>query len=166
MRSAATLVQREVAPENFREALGCWATGVALVTATMCERPEGLLVNSLSSVSLEPPLIAFSPSRRSLTWVRMRAAGRFGVNVLGAAAAEYARHAARPGADRFAGLTWELTEHGVPVLPDALAFLQCRVEATHPAGDHWIVVGRVEEVRMSASGDPLVFFAGAFGGVR
>ena len=70
------------------------------------------------------------------------------------------------GADRFAGLDWEFRRGGVPLLADALASLECEIVAEHPAGDHWIVVGRVEKIRVSASKDPLVFFAGAFGAVQ
>ena len=162
MRSQSTVVQREVGADAFRDVLGHWATGVALITATVDDRPEGLVVNSLTSVSLDPPLIAFNPSRASMTWYRMRRAGRFGVNVLGARAVEYARRAARPGADRFEGVSWEPTAHGVPVLADALAFLQCRLEATHPAGDHWIVIGRVEAVRAREAAAPLVRWRGRY----
>ena len=153
-------------PRSFREALGMFATGVAFVTAAPDGEPAGLIVNSFTSVSLEPPLVSFCPSRSSLTWSRMRKAGRFGVNVLRRQHGRFAVRATPAGADRFAGLDWEPGQGGVPVLADALASLECEIVAEHPAGDHWIVVGRVEEVRMSASKDPLVFFAGAFGSVR
>jgi 3-hydroxy-9,10-secoandrosta-1,3,5(10)-triene-9,17-dione monooxygenase reductase component len=149
---------RSVAPESFREALGRWATGVALVTADVGGRPEGLIVNSFTAVSLEPPLVSFSPSRLSLTWGRMRTAKRFGVNVLGAGYESFARHAARPGADRFAGIAWSPTVSGVPAMTDAVAFLECTVQATYPAGDHWIVVGRVEGLRARTVRTPLVFW--------
>ncbi|MFI5039958.1 MAG: flavin reductase family protein, partial [Solirubrobacterales bacterium] len=152
------------APEarSFRDALGRLATGVAFVTAAPDGEPAGLIVNSLTSVSLEPPLIAFCPSRSSLTWSRMRRAGRFGVNVLGRQHERFAIRATPAGADRFAGLDWELGPRGVPLVTDALLTLECEVHAEHRAGDHWIVVGRVEDVRTSPLKDPLVFFAGAF----
>jgi 3-hydroxy-9,10-secoandrosta-1,3,5(10)-triene-9,17-dione monooxygenase reductase component len=150
----------------FRDALGRFATGVAFVTAAPDGEPAGLIVNSLASVSLEPPLVSFSPSRSSRTWSRMRKAGRFGVNVLRRQHGRFALRATPAGADRFAGLDWEPGRRGAPLLADALASLECESVAEHPAGDHWIVVGRVEAVRMSASMDPLVFFAGAFGSVR
>jgi 3-hydroxy-9,10-secoandrosta-1,3,5(10)-triene-9,17-dione monooxygenase reductase component len=148
---------------SFRDALGRFATGVALVTAAPDGEPAGLIVNSLSSVSVEPPLVSFSPSRSSLTWSRMRRAGRFGVNVLGRQHEHFAKRATPPGADRFAGLHWELGEGGVPLLADALATLDCEIVAEHPAGDHWIVVGRVDDLHISPIKGPLVFFAGAFG---
>src|SRR5215212_11093036 len=146
---------------SFRDALARFATGVAFVTAAPDGEPAGLIVNSLTSVSLEPPLVSFSPSRSSLTWSRMRRAGRFGVNVLGRQHQGFALRATPAGADRFAGVDWKPGRGGVPLLADALAVLECEIVAEHAAGDHWIVVGRVEELRVSASKDPLVFFAGA-----
>ena len=96
----------------------------------------------------------------------MRRTGRFGVNVLGRRHEPFAIRATPAGADRFAGLDWEPGRGGVPLLTDALASLECEIVAEHPAGDHWIVVGRVDDLRVSPIKDPLVFFAGAFGALR
>ena len=148
--------------ETFRAALGRFATGVAFVTAAPGGEPDGLVVNSLASVSLEPPLVSFCPSRGSLTWRRMRQARHFGVSVLARSHEPFARRAAAPGADRFAGVEWTLGRNGVPVLSGALAQLECEIVAEHPAGDHWIVVCHVVEARVAPAGEPLVFFAGAF----
>jgi 3-hydroxy-9,10-secoandrosta-1,3,5(10)-triene-9,17-dione monooxygenase reductase component len=146
----------------LRDALGRFATGVAFVTAAPDGEPTGLIVNSLASVSLEPPLISFCPSRSSITWSRMRRAGAFAVNVLGRRQADFAARATPPGSDRFAGLHWTPGRGGAPLLTDALASLECEIAAEHVAGDHWIVVGRVEDLHLSPTGDPLIFFAGAF----
>jgi flavin reductase (DIM6/NTAB) family NADH-FMN oxidoreductase RutF len=151
---------------TFRDALGRLATGVAFVSAAPDGEPAGLIVNSLTSVSLEPPLISFCPSRSSLTWSRMRRAGRFGVNILGRQHERFAKRATPAGADRFAGLNWEHGHGGVPLLTDALATLECEILAEHPTGDHWIVVGHVNNLHMTPVKDPLVFFAGAFGALR
>jgi 3-hydroxy-9,10-secoandrosta-1,3,5(10)-triene-9,17-dione monooxygenase reductase component len=75
----------------------------------------------------------------------------------------FAIRATPAGADRFAGLAWEPGRGGVPLLTDALATLECQIVAEHPGGDHWIVVGRVDELRISPVNEPLVLFAGAFG---
>src|SRR5215207_3797043 len=147
---------------SFRDALGRFATGVAFVAALPDGEPAGLVVNSIASVSLEPPLVSFCPSRTSFTWARMRRTGRFGVSVLGSGHVEFAAAAARPGADRFAGLEWEHGAGGVPLLRDALATLACTIVGEHPAGDHWIVVGQVEAVRVGPASEPVVFFAGRF----
>jgi 3-hydroxy-9,10-secoandrosta-1,3,5(10)-triene-9,17-dione monooxygenase reductase component len=150
----------------FRDALGRLATGVAFVTAAPNGEPTGLIVNSLTSVSLEPPMVSFCPSRDSLTWSRMRRAERFCVNLLGRQHERFAIRAAPAGADRFAGLDWELGPGGAPLVTDALASLECEIVAEHPAGDHWIVVGRVYDLCISPIKAPLVFFAGAFRTVR
>lgn len=140
---------------SLRAAFGRFATGVAFVTAEVGGSPLGLIVSSFASVSLEPPLVSFCPARSSLTWRRMRTSGRFSVNVLGSRHGGFARRAAHPGADRFA-------DAGA-VLRDAVAVIDCEIEAEHVAGDHWIVVGRVSRLHVSAVRDPLVYFAGSFG---
>ena len=163
--AAARATDRAPDPRTFRDALGCFATGVAFITAMPEGVPAGLIANSVASVSLEPPLLSFCPSRSSLTWSRMRRTRRFGVNVLGQAHQGFAQRAAPAGADRFGGIEWERGSSGVPLLTDALAALECEIVAEHPAGDHWIVVGRVDHLRVSPAGDPLVFVRGTFGAV-
>jgi flavin reductase (DIM6/NTAB) family NADH-FMN oxidoreductase RutF len=96
----------------------------------------------------------------------MRRARCFGVNVLGRKHERFVRRATPAGADRFARLDWALGRRGVPLLAGALATLECEIVAEHPAGDHWIVVGQVDDARLSPIDEPLVFFAGAFGTVR
>ncbi|MGN6870596.1 MAG: flavin reductase family protein [Solirubrobacteraceae bacterium] len=149
----------------FRHALGRFATGVTLVTAAGADGPLGLLVNSFTSVSLEPPLIAICPSRHSFTWSRIRRCGGFGVNVLAAEHAGYVRHAAHPEADRFAGVDYELSQSGVPRIRSAIAFLDCEPVSEQHAGDHWIVVARVRALRADRSREPLVFSDGILGSV-
>ena len=150
----------------FRDALARFATGVAFVTAAPDGEPVGLVVNTLTSVSLEPPLVSFSPARSSITWTRMRRDGRFGVSVLGRQHERFARRASRPGADRFAGLDWRVGSGGVPLLTDALATIECAIVAEHPTGDHWIVVGQVDVLQISPIKDPLIFFASTYRALR
>ena len=150
----------------FRDALARFATGVAFVTATPDGEPFGLVVNTLTSVSLEPPLVSFSPARNSVTWTRMRRAGRFGVSVLGRQHERFAKRTTAPGADRFAGLDWKLGPGGAPLLTDALATIECEIVAEHPTGDHWIVVGQVDVLQISPIKDPLIFFASAYRTLR
>ena len=139
---------------GLRLAFGRFATGVAFVTTEVDGTPLGLIVSSFAAVSLEPPLVSFCPSRDSLTWQRMRHAGHFTAHVLAARHGAFARRAAPPGADRFAE---------PDVLRDALASIRCDLAAEHAAGDHWIVVGRVQRVRVASDARPLVYFAGRFG---
>jgi flavin reductase (DIM6/NTAB) family NADH-FMN oxidoreductase RutF len=150
----------------FRHALGRFPSGVTFVTAAVDGEPLGLVVSSFTSVSLDPPLVAFCPSRASLTWRRMRAAGRFGVNVLGEEHAAFVERAAPAGADRFRGLAHEPSASGVPIVRGAAAFVECGWHDEHPAGDHWIVVGRVVCLRADRSVAPLVVSGGRLGGLR
>ena len=145
-------------PLDFRRACGRFATGVTLVTAP---GGDALVVNAFMSVSLDPPLIAFSPGRASLTWRRMRHAERLGVNVLPASVADVAQRA-RPRADRLAGLR-VAAGGGVPRICDALAFLECEPLDERPAGDHTIVVAAVHALVTAEKPDPLVFFGGEYG---
>jgi 3-hydroxy-9,10-secoandrosta-1,3,5(10)-triene-9,17-dione monooxygenase reductase component len=147
----------------FRAALGRFATGVTLVTAADVSGPLGLVVNAFTSVSLDPPLIAICPSRRSFTWSRMRRCARFGVNVLGAAHADYVRCVTDPNADRFAGIDHGFSDSGVPRICTAIAFLGCEPIREQVAGDHWIVVARVYELTLDHGQDPLVFADGRLG---
>ena len=164
--AVAALIRSGPEGREFRDALGRFATGVALVTAAPEGELVGLVVNSLTSVSLEPPLILFCPSRRSVTWSRMRRGGRFAVNVLGRNSEAFVARAASPGSDRFAGVTWTPGRGGAPLLPDALASLECEIVGEHPGGDHWIVVGRVDTIHLSPARDPLIFFEGGFHGLQ
>jgi 3-hydroxy-9,10-secoandrosta-1,3,5(10)-triene-9,17-dione monooxygenase reductase component len=163
MKDLARIFAAPPDPRAFRDALGRYPTGVAFVTAAPPDtEPVGLIMSSLTSVSLEPPLISLCPSRSSLTWARMRQAGRIGVNVLREEHEEFVLRATPAGADRFAGLSWNPGRGGAPLVTDALAGLECSIVAEHPAGDHWIAVARVDDVHVGAAGRPLVFSRGAF----
>jgi flavin reductase (DIM6/NTAB) family NADH-FMN oxidoreductase RutF len=150
-------------PADYRQVLAQLPTGVTVITAHGAGGPLGMAANSVTSVSLNPPLVLFCPSRSSSTCPGIRAAGAFCINVM-------ARHheaitrgfAARTG-DRFANLARE-DRHAGPGLVEALAWIECLVEDEHDAGDHTIVVARVTAIEAaSALGDPLVFFRGAYG---
>jgi flavin reductase (DIM6/NTAB) family NADH-FMN oxidoreductase RutF len=157
MRPAHAIQPAEPGPDerSLRAAFGRFATGVGFVTTEVDDTPLGLIVSSFAAVSLRPPLVSFCPSRESITWQRMRRAGRFTVHVLAARHGGFARRAAPPGADRFAD---------PDVLRDALAAIECNLAAEHAAGDHWIVVGRVRRVRVAPDTPPLIYFTGRFGG--
>ena len=146
------------AERAFRRALGRFATGVTLITA-----PGGasLVVNAFMSVSLDPPLVAFSVGHSSLTWRRMRRSARLGINVLDSSVDDV-RDRARPGADRLAGL--EVRDaHGVPRLAQATAFLVADMVDERAVGDHVLVTCAVLEADCDDNRRPLVFFGGALG---
>lgn len=143
--------------------LGHFATGVTVVTSMAGDRPIGLAVNSFTSVSLRPPLIAFCVSRRSTTWPELRTTGAFCVNVLGEDQEALSRTFATKGLDRFKGLGWRPAPSGAPVLAGILAWVDCVVDAEYEAGDHLLVVGRVLDLGLDHEGRPLVFYRGGYG---
>ena|SRR3712207_2829652 len=147
---------------EFRRVLGHLPTGVTVVTAFTPDGPAGMAANSVTSLSLRPPMILFCPARSSETWPAIRAAGRFCVNVVGDGCEELTRRFARRGVDRFAGVPWHERECG-PGLDDALAWIECAVHAEHDGGDHTIVVADVVGLETAAPTAPLVFFRGAYG---
>jgi len=150
-------------PQRFREVLGHLPTGVTVVTAHHARGPVAMSANSVTSVSLEPPLILFCPAKTSSTWPAIRESGRFCVNVFAAHHEEISRRFAARGVDRFAGVAWHERPAG-PALDDAVAWIECTIEAEHEAGDHLIVVGAVDSLDVRAgSTDPLVFFRGRYG---
>lgn len=148
---------------RFRQILGHFATGVTVVTGIASGAPVGLAVNSFTSVSLEPALVAFCVNVRSSSWPKLRAAGAFCVNILGDEQEAMSRAFAGHGADRFTGVGWRPAPSGSPVLTGVLAWIDCTLEAEHEAGDHVIVVGRVVELDLVQEGRPLVFYRGGYG---
>lgn len=147
----------------FRAVLGHFASGVVLITGVHHGKPEGLTCQSFFSVSLDPPLVAVSPSQASKSWPKVASSGDFCVNVLAAEQEALARTFAESGADKFAGVGWSPGANGAPRLHGALAWIECAIEQTYDAGDHLLVVARVEELE-SGSGQPLLFYRGGFGG--
>lgn len=148
--------------DELREIMGHYATGATIVTATWDGRPYGLAVNSLTSVSLDPPLILFCPAKASDTWPAIRDAGHFVVNILGRGQDHLCRTFSKKGIDRFAGLAYGYSPSGSPVLNDSVAFLECRIESIHEAGDHFVTLGRVLDLGVTGEAQPLVFYRGAF----
>jgi flavin reductase (DIM6/NTAB) family NADH-FMN oxidoreductase RutF len=154
-----------VDPRAYRDAIGHWATGVAVVTCDGPEGPAGLTTNAVTSVSLDPLLLLVCFDNTSRTLPAVRAAGRFAVNVLAAGQEELAAIFAskRVQAEKFEQVTHRI-EHGVPVLDDALAWVACDVAELHPAGDHTIGIGAVTHVFRAHDGvpPPLLFYRGRY----
>ncbi len=148
---------------RFRQVLGHFATGVTVITGADDSGPLGLSVNSFTSVSLDPPLVAICVSRRSTTWPRIRVTGRFTANILGADQEVVARRFATVTEDRFEGVGWHPSPAGSPVVEGALAWIDVTVEAEHDAGDHIMVIGRVTGLDVAREGPPLVFYRGGYG---
>lgn len=147
---------------EFRDALGCFATGVTIVTAQTPDGPVGMTANSFSSISLTPPLVLWSPSKHSKRYPAFEHASHFCIHVLRDDQKDLALEFAKRG-DAFDLVDWTLTETQTPVIQDCLTSFECRTDAIHDGGDHVIVVGRVQTVRLNA-GAPLIFTQSAYGG--
>jgi flavin reductase (DIM6/NTAB) family NADH-FMN oxidoreductase RutF len=151
--------------EEFRRAMAHLPTGVTIVSAPGPDGPAGATANAVISVSLDPPLMLASLDRGTRTLAAVRAAGAFGISVLGADHTELARSFASgaPHTEKWREIP--STEHaGVPILDEALAWVACGLRETHDAGDHVLLIGDVRELG-AAGGDPLIFHGGDYRGL-
>lgn len=146
---------------RFRDALGKFATGVTVVTARGARGPIGITANSFASLSLDPPLVLWSPARASRRFAAFASAQHFAIHVLAADQLALGRHFAREGGN-FDLPSLAFNPEGVPILAGCLARFECRRKAVHEGGDHAIVVGEVQRATVR-DGPPLVFSAGRYG---
>jgi flavin reductase (DIM6/NTAB) family NADH-FMN oxidoreductase RutF len=152
---------------DFREALGLFATGVAVVTA---QGPagglQGMTVSSFNSVSLTPPLVLFSVARNVVSFPGWQAAKGWGISVLRECQAGLSARFARSGPDKWLGVEPVIGSTGLPLIPDALAHFECERYALYDGGDHVIFVGRVLALALNRPGGsparPLIFFSGRY----
>jgi flavin reductase (DIM6/NTAB) family NADH-FMN oxidoreductase RutF len=146
---------------EFREALGLFATGIAVVTAVTEDRQRiGATVSSFNSVSLDPPLVLFSMARSSRAFSAWQSVAHFAVNVLAEHQHATSTRFARALGDKWEGARYAEGSNGAPLLPDSLASFECARYANYDGGDHVIMVGRVLAVqaRRRADAVPLIFF--------
>jgi 3-hydroxy-9,10-secoandrosta-1,3,5(10)-triene-9,17-dione monooxygenase reductase component len=148
---------------HFRNVLGHFGSGVAIITSVDGDEPVGMAVQSFSSLSLDPPYVFFAPAKTSTSWPRIRDTGRFCANILSEDQEELSRGFAISGGDKFGGVTWHESGNGSPILDGCLAWIDCVIETEHDGGDHSIVVGRVLELDVERDGRPLLFFRGGYG---
>lgn len=148
---------------KFRNALGCYTTGVAVVTTREGEgTPIGITVNSFSSVSLDPPLVLWCLDKQSDTLEMFQRAKHFTVNVLREEHQEVSSRLARKGDHSLEGVELLHGKSGTPALAEALAHFECEVEARHDAGDHVIMIGRVLKFDYVEEGRPLLYHRGGY----
>lgn len=146
----------------YRDALGCFATGVTVVTTLTQDGPLAITVNSFTSVSIAPPLLLWCPGHSSLRHDAFVAARTFAIHVLAEDQLELAQHFARNG-EGFTQDNWHKSPSGTPALSGAIARFECEHFGAHPAGDHTIVLGKVTQVT-TRPGKGLVFKRGQYGG--
>lgn len=151
-------------PRILRDALGCFGTGVTIVTTIDDEgNPLGLTANSFTSVSLDPPLVLFSLAKSSANLETFEKVGRFAINVLHIGQQPAAWRFTQRDVDRFEGVDWAVHEEGgSPILAESLASFDCSTYAIHDGGDHLIFVGKVNHAWFEPHRDPLLYFRGRF----
>ena len=155
-----------VTPADFRRALGCFGTGVTIITLDDEGSVHGMTANAFTSVSLDPMLVLVCVDRRARTHTQLHTRKRFGVNILAESQQAISQYYANPArehdkAEQEAGARFDRTSHGTPVLHGALAYLECRLHTAQDAGDHTIFIAEVEDV-VVREGDPLLFFRGKY----
>lgn len=151
-------------PGLFRETLGHYPTGVAVVTCVAEDGvPDGMVVGTFSSVSLEPPLVAFFPAKSSGSFARLRKAQTFCINVLASDQEALCRRIATVTEGKFDDVRWRPGPLGSPILHDVVSWIECEFEEIREAGDHYVVLGRVNDLGVERSTLPLLFFQGGYG---
>ncbi|HEX5258204.1 MAG TPA: flavin reductase family protein [Sphingomicrobium sp.] len=148
---------------TLRDALGCFATGVTVVTCLKPDgAPAGLTVNSFTSVSLDPPLLLVCVRKEASSAGALIGAAQFAVNVLQTGQQPASIRFAASSEDRFGTTRWSCGESGAPILEQSLGVFECERFAVHDGGDHHILVGRVVKASFDAGLDPLLFFRGRY----
>jgi flavin reductase (DIM6/NTAB) family NADH-FMN oxidoreductase RutF len=157
-----TSVVAEVQSSDFRQAMRELAGAISVVTVADDQERTGFVATSVSSFSADPPRLIVCISRTSSSWSVLSRAGSFGVNFLREAdspiASRFAGFGGVKGSDRYLGAEWEVLPSGVVVLKGALASLECKVEEGLERHDHFIILGRVESIRVCDANDPLLWF--------
>ncbi|HEX6877228.1 MAG TPA: flavin reductase family protein [Nocardioidaceae bacterium] len=167
LREPAPLVpgddpEAEESSRKFRDVLGRFCTGVTVVTSVSNGQPVGMTCQSFSSVSLDPPLVLFCPSKSSNAWPQMQRAGFFCVNLLSHDQLDLSNTFAKKGVDKFAGVSWRSSATGAPLLDGVLGWVDCTIYAVHEAGDHYVVIGRVMDLGVEEAPHPLLFYRGRY----
>lgn len=152
-----------ISADEFKTALRRWASGVTIVTARAGDRIHGMTVSAFSAVSLDPPLVLVCADKGANTTPLIAEGGVFAANVLAAGQEALSNRFASKKEEwrRFEGLEWGTLATGAPILPGVLAALDCRLVATHDAGDHLIYVGSVEAI-VASEQPPLIYFEAAY----
>jgi 3-hydroxy-9,10-secoandrosta-1,3,5(10)-triene-9,17-dione monooxygenase reductase component len=159
------VIDTTIDPNIFRQVLGSYPTGVCVITALDTEnRPTGMVVGTFTSVSLDPPLVGFLPDKKSTSWPVIEQAGRFCVNVLASDQQQVCRQVAAKGPEKFVGVDYAISGHGLPVLANAIARIECEIQSVTDAGDHYFVLGNVLGLEMTRDEDPMLFHRGRYGG--
>jgi len=148
---------------SMRSVLGHFCTGVAVITGHNGERPVGFACQSVTSVSLDPPLVSFCPARTSSSWPVIRSSGQIGINILAEDQRDICAQFATSGRDKYEGMDWDIGRNGAPSLTGVLASIEGEIAFEHEAGDHTIVIAHVTGLRAHRGRRPLLFYRGDYG---
>lgn len=152
---------------ELRNAMGRFATGVCLITAVDKEQqPLAMTANSFSSVSLDPPLVLWNLQDGSDVYDAFATPQYFAINILSSEQQDLSNQYAKKGQHIIDGEHYSDGKHGAPIIRNALVSFECELEATHPGGDHLIIVGRIVDMVQRPDGDPLLFYAGGYRELR
>ena len=150
-------------PRTLRDALGCFATGVTVVTCLdAAGEPVGLTANSFTSLSLDPPLLLVCVAKAAASAAALAGASDFAVNVLQTGQQPASITFSTRVENRFGCTEWSVGEHGAPVLMESLSVFECRRHAVHDGGDHFILIGEVVKASFEPGLDPLLYFRGRY----
>ena len=150
-----------VSKDEFRAAVGHFATGVTVITTVDDNgQPHSMTANSFTSVCLEPPVVLVCVAHGTNTFGFLEKSGRFGVNILRQEQEELGAYFAKRPEDRQEGVevSYSPGKDGVPYLDNSMVFLGCHVIGTHVYGDHTIFLGEVEDIQQNEAGQPLMFY--------
>lgn len=149
---------------SFRKALGCFASGVTVVTSLQPDTraPAGVTVSAFSSLSLDPPMVLFCLGAKTSSIEAFKTFGHFAINILSEGQRDLSIRFASRTEDKWLGVEWESWDSGVPILGGCLTNLECALEAVHEGGDHLIFIGKVTRMKYLEGGSPLIYFRGGY----
>ncbi|MGH3561148.1 MAG: 3-hydroxy-9,10-secoandrosta-1,3,5(10)-triene-9,17-dione monooxygenase reductase subunit [Mycobacterium sp.] len=155
-------------PRTFRNVLGQFCTGITIITTMSDGVPVGFACQSFAALSLEPPLVLFCPTKVSRSWQAIEATERFCVNVLTEKQKDICARFGFKDSDKFAGIDWEISALGSPVIAGSLAHIDCTVTTVHDGGDHFVVFGAVQSLSEvpKVKPRPLLFYRGDYTGIE
>jgi flavin reductase (DIM6/NTAB) family NADH-FMN oxidoreductase RutF len=160
-----TTNDREFDAAAFRKVLGCFATGITIITTISRDgKPVGLTANSFTSLSLDPPLVLFCLDRKVASFESFHSNRHFAVNVLRHDQEQLSRRFATSSIDKFKDLAFQTWRTGCPILQGCLAAFECDIQQVIEAGDHVIIIGEVNKIEHDADGGrPLLYYRGKYG---
>lgn len=168
MSSEPTAANGPIDARAFRSVLGQFCTGITIITTVHEGEPVGFACQSFAALSLDPPLVLFCPTKMSRSWQAIEASGKFCVNILAEQQKDVCARFGSREPDKFAGVDWDPSPLGSPILARSLAHIDCTVSSVHDGGDHFVVFGAVQSLSdvPEVKPRPLLFYRGDYTGIE